>query len=342
MPRSSCFVNGYFRNQPITGQQRFAAEIADRLPNILPDVAELRPSRFASHSRGRQWIELQTSLPHRVGNGLLISLTSRTPWRGVRQLVSIYDLFPLTNPEWYSRQYSALHRRLLLHNVKHAEGIIVTSEPVRDAVAALARPGTPIAVAPAAPTVGLAEPVESGAGTTSTYFLAVGSIEPRKNLRRLLAAYGTLDAKIRAEAPLLIVGDRSAIFASAGVDDAPLPDGVQFMGRVTDSELAALYRDATAFVSTSLDEGFGIPLVEAAQTTKGVMVLSDIPVYRWVMGTTPAIYVDPVDVESIASGLETALTATADVEALRALARRFSWDASAQTIADLARGLSAT
>ncbi|WP_431235196.1 glycosyltransferase family 4 protein [Mycolicibacterium psychrotolerans] len=255
--------------------------------------------------------------------------------------MTIYDLFPLTNPEWYSREFSLLHRRLLLHNATHADGIIVTSEPVRIAVAALARPGIPIVVAPAAPSLNFGDPPENIAATTSPYFLAVGSIEPRKNLRRLLDAYGALDANVRAGVPLLIVGDRTAIFASAGIEDAPPPAGVRFLGRVTDAELAALYRDATVFVSPSLDEGFGIPLVEAAQITNGVMVVSDIPVYRWVMGTTPAIYVDPLDVESIASGLQAALSATADVEALRALARRFNWDESAQTIAALARELSA-
>ncbi len=255
--------------------------------------------------------------------------------------MTIHDLFPLTNPEWYSSQYSALHRRLLLHNLKNADGIIVVSEPVRAAVAALARPGIPIVVAPNAPSIRLREPLESAARKPSPpYFLAVGSIEPRKNLRRLLAAYGTLDAEAREETPLVIVGDRSAVFAGAGVDHATVPDGVRLTGRVSDSELAALYRDATAFVSASLDEGFGLPLVEAAQTTNGVMVLSDIPVYRWVMGTTPAIYVDPVDVESIASGLLSAVSATANVEALRTLACRFSWEASAQTVAHLAAGLS--
>jgi glycosyltransferase involved in cell wall biosynthesis len=322
----------------VTGQQRFALEIANRLPGLLPDLTELRASVRAEPSRTRQWIELQMKVPRRIGDGLLISLTARTPMRVARQIVTIHDLFPLTHPEWYSRKYRPVHRRLLLHHLKHADGIVVVSKPVRDAVVALVSPGTPVVVAPNAPSAALVAP-DLNRAPAASYFLAVGSLEPRKNLGRLISAYGLLNAKVRADTSLLIAGGSAGIYGRTDVGGAEIPDGVKFLGRVTDSELAALYHGATAFVSVSLDEGFGLPLVEAAQITNGVMVVSDIPTYRWVMGSTPALYVDPTAIESIANGLTAALTATADIDALRALAHRFNWDSSAQAVADLARAV---
>ncbi len=331
------FVNGYFRDQVVTGQQRFAVEIANRLPEHLPDLVELQASAWAKRSRIRQWIELQANVPRRASDGLLISLTGRTPVRAMNQIVTIFDLFPITHPEWYSRQFSFIHSQLLRHHFKHAAGIIVISEPVRDAVSTLARTGMPITVAPCAPSTVLATP-DAGVALESSYFLTVGSLEPRKNLRRLIAAYGLLHPRVRVETPLLIAGAQgvAGIFAHSAIADREIPKGVRFLGRVTDAELAALYRDATAFVSASLEEGFGLPVIEAAQTTNGVMVLSDIPTYRWVMGSTPAIYVDPLAIDSIADGLTAALTSAADIYSLRALAERFSWVSSSRAVADLA------
>lgn len=336
------FVNGYFREQAITGQQRFAGEIADRLPRHLPRLTELRASTRAQQSRALQWIELQSKVPRKVGTGLLISLTGRTPVRATRQLVTVFDMFPLTHPEWYSRQFRLVHGNLLRHHFRHADGLIVISEPVREAVTALVDPGTPVVVAACAPSKHVLTPEPNYAPDTP-YFLTVGSLEPRKNLPRLISAYGLLDPRVRAATPLLVAGGGgvAGIFAQTGIADSVIPEGVRFLGRVTDNELSALYRNATAFVSASLDEGFGLPLIEAAQITNGVLVLSDIPIYRWVMGAAPAQYFDPMEIESIAGGLSAALRLTADTESLRALAAKFSWDESARVVAELARQISA-
>lgn len=328
-------VNGYFRSQVVSGQQRYAREIADRLPELIPGIKELRPTRV-SRSRHAQWLELQARVPVRARRSTLLSLTSRSPVLPGRHVVTVHDLFPLTNPEWFAPAYARLHQRLLRHHLEHAAGFVTVSEPVADQVRAELRREVPVVVAPNAATTDLG----AGAGTSGLvtppgYLLAVGNLEPRKNLPRLVRAYGHLDAVVRRSFPLLVVGQAAAAFRSEPGLATALPSGVQLLGRVSDADLAALYRSATAYVSVSLAEGFGIPVVEAASAGTGRLVLSELPVYRWIAGTGGAIFVDPLSEESIAEGLLTATRADPDPVSTRTIADRFSWEASARTVAEL-------
>jgi glycosyltransferase involved in cell wall biosynthesis len=229
---------------------------------------------------------------------LVLSLTSRTPIAARRQVVTIHDLFPLTNPEWFSLNYVTLHRRLIRANLRRADAIVTVSEPVRDAIVSIVNHRVPVVVAPNAPTAHLT--CTDGSGTpigalaTSRYLLSVGSVEPRKNMTRLIEAYLTLPRAVRRETPLVVVGGTNPVFGrvipAAGCDDT-----VRLLGRVSDAELAWLYSTAAAFVAVSLAEGFGIPIVEAAAAGCPAFVLSDIPAYRWLTKATTPIFVDPLD-----------------------------------------------
>jgi glycosyltransferase involved in cell wall biosynthesis len=275
-------------------------------------------------------------MPVRARRSTVLSLTSRTPVLPGRQVVTLHDLFPLTNPEWFAPAYVRLHRRLLEHHLGHAAGFVTVSEPVADQVRAELRRDVPVVVAPNAATTDLGV----GAGGSRlvrppAYLLAVGNLEPRKNLPRLVRAYGHLDADVRRSFPLLVVGQEAAAFRSEPSLATALPQGVQLLGRVSDADLAALYRSATAYVSVSLAEGFGIPVVEAASAGAGHLVLSELPVYRWIAGREGAIFVDPLSEESITEGLLTATRTDPEPAATRAIADRFSWEASARTVAEL-------
>lgn len=328
-------VNGYFRSQVVTGQQRYATEIANRLLRNAAEAKELRPTPWAARSRGHAWAELQVRGRVVTRTSTLLSLTSRTPLFTPRQVVTIHDLFPLTNPEWYSRRYATLHSQVLKHHLRHAGGIVAVSDPVADAIRSLASPDIPVVVAPNAPTAALvsSRPADTADGS---YYLAVGSLEPRKNLPALISAYGLLSAPHRAEHELLIVGQEAALFRQVAGLKNDVPKGVRFLGRVPDAELAALYGNAMAFVTVSLDEGFGLPIVEAASSARGNLVVSDIPVYRWVTRGAAPIFVDPSSVESIAAGLMQASSAVPNLDDLRSIASRFSWDRSAAIVGEIA------
>lgn len=125
------------------------------------------------------------------------------------------------------------------------------------------------------------------------YILFVGSREPRKNLSRLIKAWQPLAKDYQ----LLIAGE------NAWDDSQKLQQSnLRFLGRVSDLELATLYHYAEVFAYPSLDEGFGLPILEAF--AHGVPVLSsDIPAIREVAGNAAEL-VDPENIEAISEGLK--------------------------------------
>ena len=139
-------------------------------------------------------------------------------------------------------------------------------------------------------------------GVGGEYFLAVGNAHPHKNLHRLVEAFGRVrSAGIQHE--LVLSGDHGRFGAPLRrlVDALGLRDAVRFTGPVNDDELSALYRGATALVFVSLSEGFGLPGLEAMAL--GVPVLaSRIPALSEIYGDA-ALFVDPLDLDEIASGL---------------------------------------
>lgn len=338
-------VNGAFWPQPVTGQQRYAREIGTRLEARGADLR--RPPRPWSVDAARAWAWTQGPLPASARGDVLVSLTSRAPVAHRRHVVTVHDLFPLTHPEWYSRRYAAFHARLLRHLLGSAAAVVTVSEPVRDQVRALGLTPhrTPVVVAPNAagdafrpatggtPGTGADAPdalpfVPAGA---DGFLLAVGSLEPRKNLQRLVRAHQRLDDDVRRLHPLVLVGASAGIYADL---DLPRDDRVVLAGFVEDAVLALAYRRATAVVAPSLDEGFGLPLVEAV-SSGAVLLASDIPVFRWVAGDAAA-YFDPLDERDLARAL---LAAVEGRVHLGSLPRHYDWDVSARTVWEAARDL---
>ncbi|MGI3785610.1 MAG: glycosyltransferase family 4 protein, partial [Janthinobacterium lividum] len=263
---------------------------------------------------------------------MLLSLTARAPLWARRHVLVVHDLFVLTNPEWFSRKYVWTHAPLLRLQLRTAKALVAVSEPV---AAQLASYGVPVSVAPNAPSAVFSSAsmlddeivLEARGLRRGTYLLAVGSLDPRKNLPLLARAYAALTPEERASHPLVVVGGGAAIFRSQDIAWSP---EVVDAGYVSDDELRALYAGARAVVFVSLAEGFGLPLVEAAAAGAGSLVISDIEVFRWVCGPA-AHYVDPTSVESITGGLRRSM----DVELPPGIdLDRFDWDDSARRVGE--------
>lgn len=330
-------MNEAFRPQRMTGQQRYAVEVADRLAEA-DGIRPLGPRGW--WARGlRAWAWVLVVLPWATRRRVLVSLTARAPLWHPRHVLVVHDLFVLTDPGWYSRAYIWTHAPLLRAQLRGAASIVAVSEPVAEQVRA--HTAAPVHVAPNAPSALFtrrtpdAEVLAARGLSPRRYLLAVGSLDPRKNLPRLAAAYGSLTAEERAATPLVVVGGGAAIFST---DELEWPEGVVPTGYVEDAELVELYRGAAGVVFPSLAEGFGLPIVEAAMAG-APLALSDIPVFRWILDGAPAAYLDPLDVASIAEAMR-ALAAGAvaplDGAEAAALADRFSWDASAAVLAEAA------
>ena len=171
-------------------------------------------------------------------------------------------------------------------------------------------------------------------GLTEPYFLFVGTLEPRKNLTRLLEAFARLPDSLRSRAVLAIAGGKGW----GGVDVATIAerfgigDRVRVLGYVDDSQLATLYAHALFLAMPSLYEGFGLPLLEAM--SHGTPVLTSNCASMPEVAGDAGMLVDPCDVDSVAHGLSELLSHDARRNALARLAKphaaSFSWDRSAE------------
>ncbi len=167
--------------------------------------------------------------------------------------------------------------------------------------------------------------------TPGRYLLSVGSIEPRKNLIRLLQAYALLEPAIRKAYPLLLIGaagwKNEQIFRKV----AELQGDVRYLGYVSNEELAEYYRGALGFVYPSLYEGFGLPPLEAMACGTPV-IAANVSSLPEVCGDA-AYYVDPGDVEAIRAAMLAFIEdrTLRETCARRGLARatRYSWDTAA-------------
>jgi glycosyltransferase involved in cell wall biosynthesis len=218
--------------------------------------------------------------------------------------VTVHDLAVLRHPQWFNRWTRGYSRFAVPRVVRAAARVIAVSEfTKRELVELLAVPEGKIRVVPNA-----VEDVftPEGPRALGDYVLAVGTLEPRKNLARIAAA---VDGELR------VVGTRGW----GGVEPPP---NVTWLGDVSDEDLAAQYRGARCLVYASLYEGFGIPVAEALAC--GCPVVTSRGTAMEEIAGADAVYVDPTDVDSIRDGI---------ARASRPQPRRIaSWpDAAAQT-----------
>jgi alpha-1,3-rhamnosyl/mannosyltransferase len=163
-------------------------------------------------------------------------------------------------------------------------------------------------------------------GVRGEYLLTVGTLEPRKNLDRLVRAYRRARPQLPEPWPLVIVGP-TGWGRTARPQEA---EGVVFAGSVPDAVLTALYRRARAFAYVPLTEGYGLPPLEAMRMGTPALVSSEVPSVHDLgePDPPPARIVDPLDVDEMAAGLAAVLVD----DTLRGdLAARGSSFASART-----------
>ncbi len=334
-PPLTAVVNGAFRSQRVTGQQRYATQIADRL--IALGVREISPGRFWNASSLRVWLWTIAVLPIRARGAVLISLTSRAPVGHPAHVITIHDLFVLTNSYWYARSYRLAHVPLLRLQMRTARAAVVVSGPVADQLCAWpSAHHLPLVVAPNAPSPVFATAVRRNSLAqfdlkNQRFLLTVGTHDPRKNFARLARAWSAVPAAARTNCPLVVVGGTEASFARTAI---AWPSGTVIAGYVTDEDLAVLYSSAEALVLVSLAEGFGLPIVEAAAAGVRRFLLSDIEVFKWIAGDGP-IYVNPESVSDISDAL--LLIATGQQDTPESIEMTiFNWDVSARAVLDLA------
>jgi glycosyltransferase involved in cell wall biosynthesis len=217
----------------------------------------------------------------------------------------VHDLMFEEHPEFFSRT-ERLYFAGMPWSARFAD-LVLTSTAAEGARIARCRPGLADRVHP----VGLSVPealrtrqaVDPGLGLApGRFLLCVGRLNVRKNVTRLIEAVLAADL-VTPEAPLVVVGEPDGV---AIARTAPGDRRIRFVGGVDDSALTWLYENCRLFVFPSLDEGFGLPVVEAA-LAGAPMVLSDIPAFREL--APGAAFFDPLDPAAIAGAVRRELAA---------------------------------
>ena len=183
------------------------------------------------------------------------------------------------------------------------------------------------------------EDLEKKFGIKNKYILFVGTLQPRKNIERLIEAY----SKIETDASLVIVGRRGWQFEE--ILNAPekynVKDKVLFLENVSDEDLPAIYRNAEFFILPSLYEGFGIPVLEAMNYGTPVITsnISSLPE----VGGDAALYVDPNDTTDIAEKMKKLLEddnlKRQLIEKGKKQVEKFSWEKSARQTLEVLEGV---
>ena len=299
-----------------------ARYLGSLLPRIEREVEIERLRGFARGKAGTLWLDLAWYphvLPHEAkGADVLHCPTYRGPIRSrVPLVVTVHDLAVFRRPEAFPPWTRTYSRVVVPRVVRAARIVTAVSEFTATELETLLRvPRERIRVVPNAAEASFSEdgPRESG-----EYVLAVGTLEPRKNLARAIEAAQRLGVELR------VAGARGW----GGVEAAG--PGVSWLGFATDDDLARLYRGALCVVYPSLYEGFGIPVLEAMAC--GVPVVTSRGGATEEVAGGAAVLIDPEDVSSIASGIEQAIERREELRAagLRR-ARDYSWDASAKLL----------
>jgi len=281
-----------------------------------------------------------------------------TDYRVVRMdcpvVASLHDALPLTHPEWCNPRLRGVKNWLQRKAAQKADHVIALSHfAVDELVASFGIDARRITVVPCgvdeawlqAPDPGAVAATLAANGLRPGYFLFVGTLQPRKNIERLLDAYLALPAIVRAARQLVIVGRAGARaeaplrrMAAARRNGA----GVVWLNRLDDAaRLRHVYAGAGVFVFPSLYEGFGIPVVEAFAA--GVPVLASNTTSLPEVTAGAAVEVDPLDTGAIADAMlalvrQPRLRARC-IAAGRARAAQLTWSATARQTAAIYRRL---
>lgn len=256
------------------------------------------------------------------------------PWRAPCPVVPvIHDVSFATNPEYFSPTERAWMPRMIPSSARRAAHILTVSEFSRgELVRECSVPKARVTVAfdGVDPALVINRPPVAG----PPYFLAVGNVQPRKNLAMLVQAYAQARAAHEDLAHELLIVGQDAWGSSAVHDAARDVPGVRFLGYVDDERLAGLLQHATALAYPSRYEGFGLPVIEALAVGTPAVV-ADIPVMREI-AKDAAFRVKPDDIEGWAEVLALAASDPgfrAQRAGLgRAVAARYTWDATAVAV----------
>jgi glycosyltransferase involved in cell wall biosynthesis len=308
--------------------------------SVWPDVTLDDRFQWRLIAARDPWWHVRAALSaNRECDVFLSSNSYLTTWfLSVPAVPVIYDMTTFESSMRPNRRSTIIERATLGLAVRRSAAFIAISQATADALTEhYPNAATRVTVAP----LGVAPALHAPAGATSVteaptefealpeanFVLAVGTLEPRKNLPRLVDAYRRLPSSLQHEHPLVVVGALGWETGETLAALESLGERCVRLGYVSDAALAELYRRCAVFCYPSLGEGFGLPVLEAMAAGAAVLTsnLSSLPE----VGGEAVAYTDPREVDDIARQLESLLC---DPERRKNLSERgiaraaeFSW-----------------
>ncbi|QYF73832.1 glycosyltransferase family 1 protein [Cryobacterium sp. PAMC25264] len=265
-----------------------SAENYAQIEAALPGLAGLHKMALARRELSAAWqLGVATSAGHGLVHapGLFAPLRRHDRARDETQVaVTVHDVLAWTHPESLTPTTVAWTKMMLKRARKHADAIVVPSHALADQLREVMDFGDRVRVIGGAVSSGLTLPTNSAAAEAlavslklpDQYILTAGTLEPRRAVTALITALGLPGA---ADLPLIVLGPDSwgDLTLASVADEAGLaPDRVRSMHGLTDQELALVMSRASVFVYPSLEEGFGLPIIQAFQFGTPV-IHSDAP-----------------------------------------------------------------
>ena len=275
----------------------------------------VRTSRLPGRLLTRAWDHGLLRAPAGFDVVHSVSLASPRLRTGVpeRLVVTVHDVAWHRHPEATTRRGARWHEAALRRTAQSDAALVVPSRLVAADLAALGIADARITVVPSGadhlpePDADATEAVLRKAGVSGDFLLTVSTLEPRKNVDRLVRAFARVRDSLPGPWPLVIVGP------TGWGPEPPVPraaDHVVFTGPVPDVVLSDMYRRARAFAYVPLTGGYGLPPLEAMRAGTPTVVSDEVPSVHDLGAPEPtaALVVDPHDVDDIARGLASALT----------------------------------
>jgi glycosyltransferase involved in cell wall biosynthesis len=300
-----------------------------------------QPAVVSASPYRRLLIDLPRALRRHQADLLHITYMA-PPWPGIPYVASIHDIIFKKHPEWFSRRDRIVLGAGIARSVRRARAILTLSEHSRRDIHAIygapldrihAIPLAPDAIFSAPPAPADVEQTRRARGLSDPYILAVGSLQPRKNLVRLVRAFASAKKARPTPHKLVLVGKpawpKSEL--QTAIRACGMESEIVFTGYVSDAELARLYYGAAFFIYPSLYEGFGLPIVEAMAC--GIPVIASQTSSMPEITGDAALLIDPRQESDIAAAIdrlrfdETLRRSLA--ERGRERARHFSWKKTA-------------
>ncbi len=288
-----------------SGELRFVVFADNRFPGVehwsrLPGVTFVQtPFRDWGKAHSHFWEQfLAAPLARRHGCHLMHHPMNTSPAfsGGIDHIVTLHDLNFLLHPEWYARSFRLVYGVCAMPGLRHNRSVVTISKYVRNQAESILN-RSPESIRMIHNGV---KPLKASHPWAGNYLFAAGSLQPHKNLARLIKAFRQISPSYPG-LELVVAGRKQISFTVdselSGLMKTP---GLRFTGYLSDEELANAYAGSQAFCFPSLEEGFGLPILEAMRL--GCLVLtSHTSCLPEIAG--PAIQIDPYSVEAIVGGL---------------------------------------